>query len=69
MNIKLNEIKRTMEKLNYPMFLKRREEFVFNFLRIDLYTSYEKEPVRISQTCRHSAILCQLDTFTNRHRM
>jgi hypothetical protein len=34
MNSKLNEIKRTIEKWNNPMSLKRREEVVLNHLRI-----------------------------------
>jgi hypothetical protein len=56
MNNKLNEIKRTTEKWNNPMTLKRRDEIILNQLRIG-HAHYihghlmEKEPQRICQTC------------------
>jgi hypothetical protein len=58
MDTKLNEIKRTTEKWNNPVFLKRRDEVILNRLRIG-HTYYthanlmKKEPPKICHTCGH----------------
>lgn len=70
MGTKLNEIKRTTEKWNNPMSLRKRDEAVLNHLRI-VHAHYthghlmKKEPPRICLTCGYPTSIKRFFTECN----